>query len=252
MRASARGGVRLAVVRQAPIRSRRDTPAVVTPDAAQERLEARKRGDLLTWSTVRIGGRARRDAACRGSRHPLARKPRAAPRSLLVMRLRQPYRIESMVLHLAGDQHPLARLLAGTSSPCADARHYAADAAFGEKRDAGARTSHQCRTLVGLQQLFESEGMSAIEIERPAVERQGEGRRAAGSLDKSAKRLHPGSRFLGSATSIRSVPRLGPPLRSRRCNHQLVRRPSPLMGQSMRSVLQGGRTVDSSSGRREH
>lgn len=96
---------------------------------------------------------------------------------------------------------------------CADARHYAADAAFGEKRDAGARTSHQCRTLfvvVGLQQLFESEGMSAIEIERPAAERQGEGRRAAGSLDKSAKRLHPGSRFLGSATSIRSVPRLGP------------------------------------------
>lgn len=135
---------------------------------------------------------------------------------------------------------------------CADARHYAADAAFGEKRDAGARTSHQCRTLVGLQQLFESEGMSAIEIERPAAERQGEGRRAAGSLDKSAKRLHPGSRFLGSATSIRSVPRLGPPLRSRRYNHQLVRRPSPLMGQSMRSVLQGGRTVDSSSGRREH
>ncbi len=138
---------------------------------------------------------------------------------------------------------------------CADARHYAADAAFGEKRDAGARTSHQCRTLfvvVGLQQLFESEGMSAIEIERPAAERQGEGRRAAGSLDKSAKRLHPGSRFLGSATSIRSVPRLGPPLRSRRYNHQLVRRPSPLMGQSMRSVLQGGRTADSSSGRREH
>ncbi len=113
-----------------------------------------------------------------------------------------------MVLHLAGDQHPLARLLAGTSSPCADARHYAADAAFGEKRDAGARTSHQCRTLfvvVGLQQLFESEGMSAIEIERPAVERQGEGRRAAGSLDKPAKRLPRGF----SISWLRHVDQIG-------------------------------------------
>ncbi len=147
------------------------------------------------------------------------------------MRLRQPYRIETW-----SSTWPTTRTRLRVFSPeppraCADARHYAADAAFGEKRDAGARTSHQCPTLfvvVGLQQLVESEGMSAIEIERPAVERQGEGRRAAGSLDKSAKRVHPGSRFLGSATSIRSVPRLGPPLRSRRCNHQLVRRPSPL------------------------
>lgn len=33
---------------------------------------------------------------------------------------------------------------------------------------------------------------------------------------------------------------------------KLVRRPSPPMGQSMRSVLQGGGAVGSSSGRREH
>jgi hypothetical protein len=97
----------------------------------------------------------------------------------------------SIVLHLADDQHPLARLLTIDLLGGAPARAVIfADAAFGEKRDAGARTLQQCRIrleVIGLQQHFEVGGMPAIEIKPPAVERQGKGRRAAGAWPDRAK-----------------------------------------------------------------